>query len=160
MATQEQFENFKYMYEEENERYKQLTDRGKIYISLITIYGAFLIFTIKDGGVAGNLITIFICATLAFVFAFILVLMALGMYGYETPMDPIEYFEQLGDEPPTNEEFFDDRIIDLSVAYNRNVKTNDQRVRMLIFSNLLLLVGLVLHATYFIVAAIVSQSPG
>ena len=84
MATQEQFEYFKYMYEEENERYKQLTDRGKIYISLITIYGAFLIFTIKDGGVSGSLIVIFIGATLAFVFAFILVLMALGMYGYES----------------------------------------------------------------------------
>ena len=159
MATQEQFEYFKYMYEEENERYKHLTDRGKIYISLITVYGAFLIFTIKDGALKGDLILIYIAATFSFVIAFASVLIALGMYSYETPTDPTEYIEELGDEPPTNEEFFDDRIIDLSVAYNRNVETNDKRVRMLLLSNFFLLVGLSLHATYFIVAAVVSQAP-
>jgi hypothetical protein len=45
---------------------------------------------------------------------------------YEGIADPREIIERFGDAPPSNDDFFDNRITDLAVATNRNSAANDK----------------------------------
>ena len=47
MATLKQFEFFRFLYDEEIERTKQLADRAKTYLSLSAFYSAFVIFVVE-----------------------------------------------------------------------------------------------------------------
>ena len=45
MATKDQYEFFKYIYEREERRYDRLIERGKTLLAIVPFYGAFVIFT-------------------------------------------------------------------------------------------------------------------
>lgn len=149
MATKEQWEIFRYVYEREESRYQNITDRGKVYLSLITLYVGAIAFkadfwfsqSLKDPwstllfALLLGLFLAALCATVA----------AMGIYSYEGITDPEEVIAGFGDTTPDNEDFFDDRIIDVAVATNRNSKTNDRRASLLSISSLLMVIGIVVH---------------
>jgi hypothetical protein len=67
VATKEQFDFFKLLHDEETARYRDLIDRGKTYISLLTLYGAFLAFSLKDAVPSGApLFALFVLLVLSF----------------------------------------------------------------------------------------------
>lgn len=56
MATHEQYEFFKFLYEEEGERYGQLEARAKLYLGVITVFLATLLY--KAGEVKASVTAI------------------------------------------------------------------------------------------------------
>lgn len=89
--------------------------------------------------------------------AFLLSILAIGIYRYEMINRPKEIFETFGDDPPTNEEFFDDRIVDLTVACERNSSRNDRRAKLLFLASIFMLLGLFLHGVYFLMRGLPLQ---
>jgi len=45
--TKDRLEFFKSLYEEETTRFRDLIDRGKIILSLVTLYTGFMLFVIE-----------------------------------------------------------------------------------------------------------------
>ena len=48
MATKEQYEFFKSLYDEENSRYSVLENRAKLYVTIIALYLGAIAFKIAD----------------------------------------------------------------------------------------------------------------
>ena len=62
---------------------------------------------------------------------FLLSLSSIGVSNYEAINDPQDIIAGFGDTPPEDEDFFDDRIIDFTVAYQRNSAVNDTKATKL-----------------------------
>jgi hypothetical protein len=152
MATENQFAFFKSLYDEENERAKILGEHAKNNLGLATLYSAFILFVIEkqiaDITWSGKL---FFCgAILLMLGAFLLSLMATQIASYQIPNEPTDIIEAFGDNPPTDEEFFDDRIIEYALACETNSSVNDRKADTLRYARYLLLGGIALHASYFV----------
>jgi hypothetical protein len=152
MATKEQYEFFKLLYDEENTRFAALIDRGKTILSLSVLYTAFLAFsTEKNKPVSVEMYILFVLTVVALLTALLLAILALGIYKHEGLNDPERVVSQFGREAPANESFFEDRIADCVVACTRNSNKNNRRANLLFGSLAVLLAGLFLHAVYFFV---------
>jgi hypothetical protein len=152
MATEKQYLFFKGLYDEENARQTSLADRAKVYLSLVTFYSAFVLFAaekLKPDTTALKIIFVgTVGSTLA---AFLLSLWSIRVSEYEALNDPQEIITGFGTSPPEDEDFFDDRIVDFAVAYQRNSIVNDRKAVKLSWAGFLLLAGIFLHACYFFV---------
>lgn len=153
MATKEQHDFFRFLYEEEERRYSQLEGRAKLYLSVIAIFLATLIFKIDDVEKSIELLRIpwSVVLVQAALQASSLVFVVFGVFirEYEGIADPEEIVAGFGEAPPTNEAFFDDRIADYVVATNRNAAANDKAARFLeiavflLGSAMLLMLGMI-----------------
>ncbi|MBI1901719.1 MAG: hypothetical protein HYS13_11495 [Planctomycetia bacterium] len=146
MATKIQYDVCRSAYDEELTRYGELTAKGKIFLGICTFF---------VGGSALKLNDVFAdspwwaywtfaLAFVSFAIAFLLIVLSLALYPYETMFDPDEYVENLGPEPPDDEDFLDDRIADIAVACRRNVANNDRRAGHLDRALYAMFVGIVL----------------
>lgn len=155
MASEKQFEFFKFLYDEEEQRAHFLQEHAKNNLTLATLYSAFVIFVIEklrpDSAFSKS---IFIATVVFMLLAFLLSLWGSQISNYEALTDPDDIIEEYGDEPPSDEEFFDNRIADISVAYRRNSLTNDKKAIQLQFARYCLLAGVAFHACYFIIRMI------
>lgn len=154
MATKEQYEAFKILFfDKEEQRATSLVDRGKTFISLATLYGAFITFTLEKINNKTILSwSLFSCAVASMLASFLLSIWAIGFLSqYEDVNHPENIIKDLGNAPPTNEDFFDDRIIDLTAACMHNRRYNDQRATLLMWATIFLLLGLFLHGVYFLI---------
>lgn len=149
MATQEQYDFFKYLFELEEQRYSQLQAKAQIYLAIITAYVVALAFNGTDiAALTTRLhvpafvllgVGVLVTASLAFTVA------AVGIRNYERVTDPDDIITSLADVPPTNEKFFDQRIVDFSVASNTNADLNNRTARLLGVAVLLLAAATGLH---------------
>jgi hypothetical protein len=132
MATEKQYAFFKSLYDEENERTKILGEHAKNNLGLVAVYSAFILFVADKNADHLQAIgkSLFVAAVLFMLLAFLLSLVATQISVFCAVADPDQIFAAYGDEPPTDEEFFDDRIIDYSTAYERNSSVNDQNSRV------------------------------
>lgn len=150
MATKEQWEVFKFLLVEESQRYNDLNDKGKIYISIIAIYLGAIAFKIDQWIpiVKVDKITtfFFVAALISFIGALFTTIVAMGIYSYEGINDPEDILDSFGDEPQTNAEFFDNRIVDATVATNRNIQKNNFRAKLLYLSSTLIGIAILSHA--------------
>ena len=135
MATKEQHDFFLYLYEEEERRYGQLESRAKLYISIVALFLASLIFKVEEvqQSVAHLGAPWWLVVVEGILLATALVFIVFGVFirTYEGLTDPEDVVNNFGDEPPSNEEFFDDRIADYAVATTRNAAMNDRAARFL-----------------------------
>jgi hypothetical protein len=149
MATEKQYAFFKGLYDEEAARQASLADRAKTYLSLITFYSAFILFVVeKLRPQTLCLKSIFAAMIASMLGGFLLALSSIGVSDYEAINDPRDIIAGFGDTPPEDEDFFDDRIIDFTVAYERNSAVNDTKATKLTWAGHLLLLGIFLHASY------------
>lgn len=152
MATEKQYAFFKSLYDEEGERAKILAEHAKSNLGLATLYSAFILFVVEkqvaDIAWLGKLL--FCSAILLMLGAFLLSLMATQIAAYRIPNEPTDIIEGFGDDPPTDDDFFDDRIIEYAVACEKNSPINDGKADMLHYARYLLLGGIALHASYFV----------
>jgi hypothetical protein len=154
MATKEQYEFFRSLYDEEERTYEQLEGRAKLYLTIVSLFLAGLLLkadeTRKSAAAIGlpwwvlGATTILLAGTLA------LLVVAMRIRTYEGASDPEEIVKGFGEKPPKDEVFFDDRIADYVVATNRNTKVNNSTAMTLQYASyslaaamLLLLVALV-----------------
>jgi hypothetical protein len=152
MATEQQFAFFKSLYDEESKRAQELHDHAKNNLGLATLYSAFILFVVEKLRPDTACSTaIFVSTVLCMLAAFLLSLWATQISIYEAVNEPADVLSEFGDIPPTDEEFFDNRIADYTVAYERDSLVNDRKAIQLLVARYFLLVGIALHACYFIV---------
>jgi hypothetical protein len=149
MATKNQYEVFKSSYDEELSRYSALGTRSSLYLSVITFFLGAIAFKIEDVqkfmSQFGVPMTLYFFIGLALLGGLLCTVLAVRVRSYEGVFDPVETIESFGDNPPTDEEFFDDRIIDFAVATKCNATLNNRVANVLQW------------ATYFLVAAVSLQ---
>jgi len=152
MATEKQYQYFKSIYDEETAREEWLGQLAKTYLSLITLYSAFVFFVAEKLKPDSTLSKLVFCATVvAMVVSFLFSLWSSKVSEYEALNDPQEIIKKFGDSPPTDEDFFDDRIIDFAVAYQRNSEVNDRKADQLVVAGYAILAGIVLQAVYMLI---------
>lgn len=156
MATENQYKFYRALYDEENDRYGLLEARAKLYLTILTFYLGSLAFKITDVKIFFSEfaipLAIAMAAGLAFVIALLCCISAILIRKYEAITDPEELIASLGLNPPRDDEFFDDRIVDMAVATNRNSRQNDRAANALQAAGLLMAAGVVLHVVVFVIA--------
>ena len=164
MATQAQYEVFKYVHDEESKRLAELVTRAKVYLSIATFFLGALGFKVGDAIVTVSPVAkiAFLLAALSFIVAFTLIILSLRVYSYEGICDLEEVIDTFGDEPPEDGGFLDDRIVDLAVACNRNSELNDKRADLLQWASYAMLIGIVTVFMSFVLGAalMASQTQG
>ncbi|MDX2044952.1 MAG: hypothetical protein SF097_27320 [Acidobacteriota bacterium] len=154
MATEAQYQFFKGLYDAEQARYRELIDRGKLFLSIITIYlGLLSVAADKtipklDSSLFAK--SAYVVSVMFIIIAMALVVLAVGIFKYEYPSDPQRIIESFKDVPPTDDDFRDERIIDFTVATKRNFSQNEMRARLLRLSSFMLLLGALGQAIFFI----------
>ncbi|WP_316219399.1 hypothetical protein [Bradyrhizobium sp. SZCCHNR2026] len=151
MATLKQYEFFKGLYDEQTERTHELREQGKTYISLSTLYSAFVTFVVER--VRPETIldkSLFVLTVASMVAAFFASLWAIKVSNFEAITFPQDVVEEMGDSAVKDAAFFDKRIGDYAVACERNSKVNDLKARQVQVAGVLLLLGILLHALYVI----------
>jgi hypothetical protein len=150
MATEKQYACFKDIFDREAARQEKLIDRGKLYLSIITVYLGLLgvaadklLPTLARSGLAT---AAFLASLACFVGSLVLVLLAIGIYKYVYPTDPMTVIDGYGPEPPRDEDFFDDRITELAAAFKTNQFVNERRADKLKYASFCLLGGVVFQA--------------
>ncbi len=151
MASQTQYDYYMFLYEHERSRYIELVNRGKLFLSIITLYmGLLAVGADKTINVLENsfiVLSIYFISVLLLIGSLIEVVLAIGIYSNEKPSNPETMIQNL-DKTPTDDEFRDERIIDLAVATNRNSKNNDFRAERLKMSSFFLLLGIFGQAVF------------
>jgi hypothetical protein len=146
MATKEQYEFFRSLYDEEEARYSQLEARARLYLAVISAFIAAIVLKaneIKQSiRILGGDRRLLAVATLL-VASLVMIVISTKIRQYEGIADPREIIENFGPAPPSNEEFFDLRLADLTVATERNAKVNDQVARFLAWAGVLLALAMV-----------------
>jgi hypothetical protein len=156
LATAEQYEFFRFLYEEEERRYLHLESRAKLYLSIIALFIATLVLKAQDvqASVAVLKVPWLLILLQAILLASSLVFVVLSVFirTYEGVADPEQVIEGFGEEAPSNEDFFDDRIADYVVATGRNAAVNDRCARFLEIAVYLLSAAMLLLFLTFLVA--------
>lgn len=151
MSTKEQYDVFKFIFDQETARENTLLDRSKLYISLLTLYSGFVVFVAKDARPTRiSEWLIFAAAATLLAAAFLLSLLATYVTNYEGINDPEKVIESELSQSPTDKDFFLHRIVDMAVACNRNSKVNDERAEKLHWAGILMFSGIALHTVYFL----------
>ncbi len=151
MATEKQVEFFKLVHQMERDRTTGLRETAKTYINLSSIYSAFIIFVaekLRPVDVSAKMI--FSATIVSMLLAFLFSILVVHVANYQGLTNLRRIIENFGDQPPTDDDFFDDRIVDYAVACQRNLTVNNQKARFLSASGYLILIGLALHAAFFL----------
>ena len=152
MATEAQAEFFKFLYEEQTKRRKNLSERSKFYFTIISFYLGVIYFkfqdVVKDPVVPPILFWSGIVSAALLTIGLVFTVVGTRVKPYAKPCDLDDYFKGLGATPPTDADFFDDRIVDYSAAVSQNSILNQETARSL------RVVG------WSIVAAVISQFLG
>jgi len=146
MATKLQYDILRSVYSDQLARCSELMQRSQIYIGICTII--FSGFGIKLNEIlACNLWYFYvpaIFAILAFLFAFFTLLISVRSDESESVCDPKEVVSEFEQGIPTDEDFLNDRIIDISVAWQRTKKLNDIKALAIRKAVTFLIIGLIL----------------
>ena len=130
MITEQQYEFFQRVYEEEERTSEQLESRGKVYLSIIAAFLAALLLKADDAVKSAKVLGVPWWAVLTeatlFAAALLFVLFALRIRAFEALTDPERIIEDWEEDGPSNEEFFEDRIADYAVAASRNLRVNNR----------------------------------
>jgi hypothetical protein len=162
MATEIQYRVFKEIYDDESERYSDLGTRSNLYLTLITFYLGVILLKFDDVSKFINLfrvsMVLFLSIGALLVLALLFTALALGIREYEGICDPEEVIQNFGKDRPSDEDFLDDRIVDLAVATNRNSKQNDRVAALLQWAARLIALAVLLQVLVFSIALLHSRS--
>jgi hypothetical protein len=163
MASSQQFEAFKFFFVSEDERAASLTDKGKTYLTLISLFFAYLGYRITD-----NQFDQFIRLKFAsfsygfFLYALVFVcllaglastLLSLFMHDYEDIADPEKLFDRVLREELSDEQFFDLLIADMNVTTKINAAVSDKRALELQIASYSLFAGFLMYGGVFLISA-------
>ena len=159
MATKDQFDAFKLFYATEEARTASITDSAKIYLTLISLFFAYLGYKISDTQFDALLKQFsFGFALYALVFVCLLVglistLWTLFMHDFEDIADAQELFKRSVEEGYSETELFDVLIVNMNVATKNNGAVNDKRAFKLKIASYSLFAGFLLYGCVFLLAA-------
>ncbi|MEM9110675.1 MAG: hypothetical protein AAGC72_11700 [Planctomycetota bacterium] len=145
MASETVYNSFQYACREEEERYTELINRGKIYLSICTFFLGGIGFKLSSDISEASLgmQVPFMVSAFFFIMSFLLIIIALGIYKYEATFDAELIIEEFGDEPPKDGDFLDQRIADITASLGHNIAINNKRGRFLFYASFGMLAGVV-----------------
>jgi hypothetical protein len=130
MATELQYEYFQKLYEEENERYKDLAARGRFLLGLQTLYASALALKFKEfmEFAQGTKLPMQAIGAVGVLTGIGLLFTILGMRirAYEAPSEPNAMIQHQNFDNLRDSEFIVDRLADFAVATARNSDANDR----------------------------------
>ena len=128
MATKEQYEFFRFLYEDEERTYEQLEARSRFYLALVSVFVAALVLKAPEARASATALGVpwwlLLIVTAILTGSLVFIALAARIRVYEAIADPGEIIESFGKTEPKNQDFFDDRIADLAVATKRNAEVN------------------------------------
>lgn len=156
MATKAQYDVFRGAYEEENDRHSGLEGRAKLYLTIITAYLGAVAFKTTDVLAFLKVFSIpfywYLLLGVSLVLALLLTVCAMGIRKYEGVFDPEAEIKSFGEKQPTDEDFFDKRIVDLAVATSRNSDVNNRIASYLQWCGILVFIAVCLQLVVFGIA--------
>lgn len=147
------------MYVEENQRYRELLNRGKVFLSIITLYLGILFYkssdllsntTLSKEEATDSFLVFFIASSVSFIFSLLFCLISLGILTYQYPSNPTELLEEFESKNQTDLEFFRNRTVDFTIAFEHNKKKNDSRGKYLRYTSGFIFMGILLHLFYIV----------
>lgn len=159
MATEAQYEFFKFRYMEGIERYQALIARGQIFLSIVTLYIGVLSFKLSPSGSTNSALTelqnpllkwLYCSILILLLISLLLIILALGIYRYHALSDPVRIFKEYGDLPPTDEDFRDRRIVDYALVTHENIPRNNKRAKLLYVATVFLFLAALQHVLFFV----------
>ena len=130
MATEAQYKFFKELYDEENKRYSDLDNKGKLYVTIITFYLGAIAFKFNDVTQLTVQVSyakwFYLVIVSVLVVALLCTIFAIRVRSFEGIADPVKVIDNYGESAPSDTDFLDDRIADLAVATNRNSNQNNR----------------------------------
>ena len=164
MATEKQYEFFKFLFNQEEDRRKELLERGKAFLTIFSFYLGLLMLTtnttIKPVSLENQTqpiatlhvvgIGFLIGAILLFLVALLFTLMSLGIYSRRALADPEKIIYNFGATPPEDADFFDHRIVEFSVTTERTRVLNNRRANRLRLASILMFCGALSHIIFII----------
>lgn len=155
MASEKQYDFFKYLFEQENARGDKLNEYGKNAIALVTGYSGFVLFVAENmkAALAGYWPRFFFLSVIGFMLvALIAALWATRLAEYQVLNDPEAVVRQFGPAPMPDDVYFDNRIADATVATQWNSGVNNRKAQGLMVAGMLLVAGIFFHAAFFVTA--------
>lgn len=145
MVSQAQYDIYRSAFQEEEDRHVELINRSKIYLTLCTFFLGGLAFKLNESLKCADYSTKIplLLSCLSFVVGFLCVILSMGIYQYEGVFDPQEELEKVGNNYPTDDEFREERIVDLAVATSRNCEINEKRAKHLQNASYAMLAGVI-----------------
>lgn len=150
MASSEQLDFFWQLYEREQERHRTLINRGQVYLTILTLYFAALALDFGDAqshitastaGAIGFLIGLFVLSI-----AMIFIVLAVSIMRHANPCNALAIVTDAEISLCSEDEFRENRIVELAVATDANHAINERRADRLRYASMLLLAGIVTHA--------------
>jgi hypothetical protein len=156
MATDTQYKVFKEVYDEELQRYSELESRAKLYLTVITFYIGVIGFKITDviafTSTFSVPVTLYIITAGILLLSLLLTMAAMRIYSYEGVCNLEQVIDSFGERPPADEDFLDDRLVDLAVATTRNTKINNRRGILLLCASILICLAVIVQLLIFVIA--------
>ena len=135
LASKELYEVSLRFYEFEVDRQKALSEKAKLVIGIISLYIGLLVFrgrlNIDVSNLSGGAQVTFVIGLLLLAFSVVLSILSLQIRVYESPYNPVEFIQGLGENEQDLGLYFDDRIIDLAVAWEKNTRQNNNAAQYL-----------------------------
>ena len=146
MASKDQYEFFRGLYEEEERTAEQLESRAKVYLGIITAFLVAILLKTDDVIKSGELLKVpfplILTEAIFLSAALVCVIFALRIRAYEAVNDGVAIIEDYKGSGPTEEEFYEDRIADYAYASSRNRGLNNETAKVLAWSAWLILSGM------------------
>jgi len=150
VASKEQLEFFRNIYEREHARYVELINRGKLFLSIITLYfGAIALAAEKTLDVLNAsraALGAYLAGAAFLSIAMALVIGAIGIYKYAYPNDPKRIIESGDLKLLSEEEFREQRLFEYAVAADMDHKVNEKRSALLRYASFGLFGGIAAHS--------------
>lgn len=156
--NEKQFGFLKVVYDQEVARMGILIERGKTFLSVITLYFAAFTWKVVDleGFSKSNLcVRLLLLGTgLLLLGALIHTVQSLKVLPGERILNLEEVAKKLIDAPVDDSDFWEARAVDLSVALKRNAGCNDERAKFLSCAHRFLVLAVVFHLLAFTIYAL------
>jgi hypothetical protein len=134
-VTKEQYEFYRSLYDEEERTSVQLEGRSKVYLGVVSGILAAILFKADEARKTADLLhvpwVLLLLEALSMTIALIVVFMALRFRDYQAVSDGLELIERDRDDWPTNEEFYEARIVDYAEASTETEGSIDKRLSFL-----------------------------
>jgi hypothetical protein len=148
LATKDQYEFFRGLYDEEERSSLQLEGRAKVYLGIITAFLVTILLKTEDVAKSAQQLKIpfalILIEALPLSASLVLVMLALRIRDYEAVNDGVAIVNAFEGNGPTDEEFYEDRIADYAWASSRNRGINNQTSSMLAWAGRLLIFAMLL----------------
>ena len=159
MASEPIYKFFQALYEEESKRFAELESRARLYFSIASLYVGAIAFkfddVIKFVNRAHVPAVVIVVDGAAFVVAILFCVLAMQVRKYEGISDPDEILNGFDEDGVPNDiDFYDDRVIDYSVAIAKNSAVNNRVATWLLVSGFSILAGVAGQVVLFVYIAI------